>query len=189
MRGSSLKPTILILNSNGLTDGQLEGCLEALSIDYQPLVVRQSGKPVSPKLEAKGILTASCCWGYGRSWNILRHASSAARDIIQLIEHHRVRLIYVVGSGALPAASLAARYTHRPLVFYLQCPLRGWMNILVTAQFAGLAERILVASHDLQKTLLRFNRKLCSKIEVCDAKAEPTRYMCRLRELVMSFKG
>ena len=188
MRGSSLKPTILILNSNGLTDRQFEGCLEALSIDYQLLVVRQSGESVSPELEAKGILTASCCWGSGRSWNILRHAPGAARDIVRLIEHHRVRLIYVVGPEALPAAGIAARYTHKPLVFYLQCPLRGWIKTFVTAKFAGLAECILVASRDLQETLLRFNRKLCSKVEVCDAKAAPTGYIRRLRELVMSLK-
>lgn len=188
MGGSSLKPTILILNSDGLADGQLEGCLEALSIDFQLLVVRQSGEPVGPELEVKGILTASCHWGRGRLWNILRHASGAARNITQLIERHSVRSIYVVGPGALPAAGLAARYTHKPLVFYLQRPLRGWMEIFVTAKFAGLAERILVASHDLQETLLRSNRKLCSKIEVCDAKVALTRCIRYLRELVMNFK-
>ena len=63
------------------------------------------------------------------------------------------------------------------------------METFLTAKFAGLAERILVASKDLRETLLRSSSKLHAKIEVFDAKAAPAENAGRLRELVKKLVG
>ncbi len=191
-RGPNLKPTILYLSEHGspaAEDGQLESYLEALRNDYQLLVVMPSEELMGAELKARGILTASCRWGGGGAWRSLRHSSGAARELVRLVERNSVRLIYVTGPGPLPAAGLAAGYTRRPLVFYLQRPLEGRMETFITAKFAGLAERILVASQDLRETLLRSSSKLHAKIEVFDAKAAPAEHAGRLRELIKKLVG
>ena len=189
-----MKPTILFLAepvSLGEGSRELYDCvvLEALGSDYQPLVVMPSGESESGELKAKGIRTASCRWGGGGAWSLLRHSSGAARKLVRLVERHSVRLIYVTGPGPLPAAGLAAGYTRRPLVFCLQRPLKGRMETFITAKFAGLAERILVASQDLRETLLRSNSKLHPKIEVFAANLAPAEHAGRLRELIKKLVG
>ncbi|MCZ6904894.1 MAG: glycosyltransferase [Acidobacteria bacterium] len=187
-----MKPTILFLSEHGspaAEDPQLESCLEALGNDYQLLVVVPSGELMGAELKARGILTASCRWGEGGAWSSLRQSPGAARELGRLVERHSVRLIYVAGPGPLPAAGLAAGYTRRPLVFYLQRPLEGRMETFITAKFAGLAERILVASQDLREILLRSSSKLHAKIEVFDVNSAPAEHAGRLRELVKKLVG
>ncbi len=187
-----MKSTILFLSehdSPAAEDPQLESYLEALGDNYQLLVVMPSEELMGAELKARGILTASCRWGGGGAWGSLRHSPGAARELVRLVERHSVRLIYVAGPGPLPAAGLAAGYTRRPLVFHLQRPLEGRMETFLTAKFAGLAERILVASKDLRETLLRSSSKLHAKIEVFDAKAAPAENAGRLRELVKKLVG
>ena len=189
-----MKPTILFLTEQGsLAEGsrELYDCdvLEALGSDYQPLVVMPTGESVSGELRAKGIRTASCRLGGGGAWSSLRHSAGAARELVRLVERHSVRLIYVVGPGPLPAAALAAGYTKRPLVVELRQTLKGRMENFVTAKFAGLAERILVASQALRETLLRSNSKLHPKIEVLAANRAPAEHAGRLRELISKLVG
>ena len=63
------------------------------------------------------------------------------------------------------------------------------METFITAKFAGLAERILVASQDLREILLRSSSKLHAKIEVFDANSAPAEHAGRLRELVKKLVG
>ncbi len=191
-RGPNLKPTILFLSEHGspaAEDPQLKSCLEALGDDYQLLVVVPGVELMGAGLKARGILTASCRWGGGGAWSSLRHSPGAARELVRLVERHSVRLIYVVGPGPLPAAALAAGYTKRPLLVELRQTLKGRMDNFVTAKFAGLAERILVASQDLREILLRSSSKLRAKFEVFVEKAAPAENAGRLRELVKKLVG
>ena len=189
-----MKPTILFLTEQvSLAEGsrELYDCdvLEALGSDYQPLVVMPDGESVSGELRARGIRTGSCRLGGGGAWSWLRHSSGAARELVRLVERHSVRLIYVVGPGPLPAAVLAAGYTKRPLVVELRQTLKGRMENFVTARFASLAERILVASQALRETLLLSNSKLHPKIEVLAANPAPAEHAGRLRELISKLVG
>jgi glycosyltransferase involved in cell wall biosynthesis len=171
------KKSILFLEQQSwLSGGQkvLEFVLDAITPEFESIVALPNEGPFSKKLRDRNIDTILFPLGTYRSGqkSYAEMAKYAGRSLAcglklaAFIRRKNVALVYVNGPRCLAAGVMAARLTGRPLLFHLHLTLCRKPEVMLVAQLARHAAKIISCSQATAQVLLRGHPALSKSLLV-----------------------